>query len=206
MALLDPITNAPRNQKVVLGVFACVIVAALGYFLLLSPKQTERDALRAQSEHVRAELMQAQALEASVRGFKAQAVALRMRLVAAAERLPTEKEMPALYRQISDLAFQSGLSMAVFTPRAPEEKEIFFDVPITVNAEGSYHQFGNFLARMGKMPRIVNLADWRLLGIDRPTGTIRAEVTLMTYIFRPEGAPPPKAQPGAPGRPAGATR
>jgi type IV pilus assembly protein PilO len=113
--------------------------------------------------------------------------------------------MPGLYRQISDLAFQSGLAMAVFTPRAPEEKEIFFDVPITVNAEGSYHQFGNFLARMGRMPRIVNLTDWRLLGIDRPTGTIRAEVTLMTYIFRPEGAPPPKTT-GTPGQPGGANR
>jgi type IV pilus assembly protein PilO len=89
--------------------------------------------------------------------------------------------------------------MAVFTPRTPEEKEIFFDVPITVNAEGTFHQFGSFLARMGKMPRIVTLNDWRLLGIDRPTGTIRAEVTLMTYIFRPEGAPPPKPKPGQPG-------
>ena len=180
-------------------------MAALGYFLLLSPKETERDALRQQSEQVRTELAQAQALEASLRGFRAQAEALRRRLEAAQERLPTEKEMPGLYRQISDLAFQSGLSMAVFTPRAPEEKEIFFDVPITVNAEGSYHQFGNFLARMGRMPRIVNLTDWRLLGIDRPTGTIRAEVTLMTYIFRPEGAPPPKTT-GTPGQPAGANR
>jgi hypothetical protein len=51
----------------------------------------------------------------------------------------------------------------------------------------------------------VNVADWRLLGIDRPTGTIRAEITLMTYIFRPEGAPPPKAT-GTPGQPAGANR
>lgn len=50
MALLDPITNAPKNQKIALGVTACVIVAALGYFLLLSPKQIERDALRGQGE------------------------------------------------------------------------------------------------------------------------------------------------------------
>ena len=55
MALLDPITNAPKNQKIALGVTACVIVAALGYFLLLSPKQIERDALRGQGEQVRAE-------------------------------------------------------------------------------------------------------------------------------------------------------
>ena len=77
MALLDPITNAPKNQKVALGAMACVVVAALGYFLLLSPKQTERDALRQQSEQVRGELAQAQALEASLRGFRAQAEALR---------------------------------------------------------------------------------------------------------------------------------
>src|ERR1051325_3003559 len=100
MALLDPITNAPKNQKVALGVMACVIVAALGYFLLLSPKETERDALRQQSEQVRAELAQAQALEARLRGFRAQAEALRKRLEAGPERLPTQKEMPALYRQI----------------------------------------------------------------------------------------------------------
>ena len=45
MALLDPITNAPKNQKIALGVMACVVVAALGYFLLLSPKQTDNPAM-----------------------------------------------------------------------------------------------------------------------------------------------------------------
>src|SRR5260370_27069643 len=135
---------------------ACVVVAALGCFRLLSPKQTERDLLRQQSEQVRGELAQAQALEASLGGFGAQAEALRKRLEAAQERLPTEKEMPGLYRQISDLAFQSGLAMAVFTPPPPEEEEIFFYVPITVNAEGNFHQFGNFLPRMGPITPIVN--------------------------------------------------
>src|SRR6476660_2715672 len=115
MALLDPITNAPKNQKIALGVMACVVIAALGYFLLLSPKQAERDALRQQSEQVRAELAQAQALEASLRGFRSQSESLLKKLESAHERLPTEKEMPALYRQISDLAFQSGLALAVFT-------------------------------------------------------------------------------------------
>jgi hypothetical protein len=48
------------------------------------------------------------------------------------------------------------------------------------------------------MPRIVSLGEFRLIGIDRPTGTLRAEMTLATYTFRPEGAPPPPAKPGAP--------
>src|SRR5260370_21781863 len=111
MALLDPITNAPKNQKIALGVMACVVVAALGYFLLLSPKQTERDLLRQQSEQVRGELAQAQALEASLRGFRAQAEALRKRLEAAQERLPTEKETPRPYPQITHLPLPASLAM-----------------------------------------------------------------------------------------------
>ena len=55
------------------------------------------------------------------------------------------------------------------------------------------------------MPRIVNLGDFRLAGIERPTGTVRAELTLATYLFRPEGSPPPAATPAAPGAPAAAS-
>jgi len=36
-----------------------------------------------------------------------------------------------------------------------------------------------------------------MLGVDRGPGTVRAEMTLATYTFRPEGATPP-AKPGAP--------
>jgi len=39
-------------------------------------------------------------------------------------------------------------------------------------------------------------------GIDRTTGSVRAEMTMTTYVFRPEGAPPPDAKPGKPGAPA----
>jgi hypothetical protein len=74
-------------------------------------------------------------------------------------------------------------------------------VPIAVTAECTYHQLGAFLERVGKMPRIVSLGDFRLIGIDRPTGTLRAEMTLATYTFRPESAPPPPVKPGAPAAP-----
>jgi len=80
---------------------------------------------------------------------------------------------------------------------------VLSEVPIAVTAECTYHQLGAFLERVGKMPRIVSLGEFRLIGIDRPTGTLRAEMTLATYTFRAEGAPPPPAKPGAPAPPPG---
>jgi type IV pilus assembly protein PilO len=201
MALLDPLVNATTNQKIGLGVMLLAIVGAVGYFFVISPKALEWDGMRAKSEDVRAKVLKAQSDEARLRPFRLQVVELRKRLEAAKERLPSEKEIPALYRQLSDLASESGLGLAIFTPKAPEEREAIAEVPVQVTAEGGYHQIGQFFDRVGHMPRIVALGDFKFTGIDRPTGSLRAEMTMSTYLFRPEGAPPPKKPGAAPAPP-----
>ena len=201
MGALDPIVNAPRPQKLIFGAMVLVIVGALGYFFLISGSRAERDALLEENDVRRAEVLKAKADEANLRPFRALAEALRKRLDTAKERLPSEREIPQVYRQVSDLATQSGLGVSLFQPKPAEDRDVLSEVPIVVTAESTYHQLGAFLERVGKMPRIVSLGDFRLLGIDRPTGTVRAEMTLATYTFRPEGAPPPPAKPGAPAAP-----
>lgn len=202
MGALDPILNAPPQHKLIFGTMVLVIVGALGYFFLISGARADRDVLFQENEVRRAELLKAKADEANLRPFRAMAEALRKRLDLAKERLPQEREIPQVYRQVSDLASQSGLDVALFQPKPPEDRDVLTEVPIAVTAEGSYHQMGAFLQRMGQMSRIVSLGDFRLLGIDRGSSTVRAELTLATYVFRPEGAPPPPAKPGAPGAPA----
>jgi len=185
----------------IFGAMVLVIAGALGYFFLISGSRAERDALLEENEVRRLEVIKAKADEANLRPFRALAEALRKRLDLAKERLPSEREIPQVYRQVSDLATQSGLGVSLFQPKPAEDRDVLSEVPIAVTGESTYHQLGAFLERVGKMPRIVSLGDFRLVGIDRPTGTIRAEMTLATYTFRPEGAPPPPAKPGAPAAP-----
>lgn len=198
MGLLASFREAPRSQKLLAGFVGLAAVTGLCYFGLISPKQTERSALMQQNAALQAQVLKARADEANLRAVRVQAEALRKRLEAAKQRLPSEKEIPGLYRQITDLAFQSGLVVALFAPKAPEEREVAAEVPIAVTSEASYHQLGNFFSRMGRLPRIVTLGDFRMAGIERPTGTVRAELTLATYVLREEGAPPP-AKPGGAG-------
>lgn len=214
MAITDVFAHAPRPQKIAFGVILLVIVGALGYFVI-SPKTAEREALRVKNDQLQAELTKARTEEATLRQFRAQAEALRRRLEVAKGRLPSEREIPALYRQISDLAQQSGLAVALFAPKPAEDKDNVSEIPITVSAEGSYHQLGTFLSRVGRIPRIVNLGDFRLAAIERPTGSLRAEMTLATYLFRPDGPPvapapaastPPPSVPGLQRRQPGVNR
>ena len=201
MDLREAIASVTRPRRAAAGIFGLLIVAALGYFVLLSPRIEQRTALRQQNEKLQAEARRASATEANLRPFRLQAEALRKRLQAAKERLPSEKEMPALYRQLTDIASQSGLQLAIFAAKPPVDREDVAEVPIAMTSEGSYHQLGAFFARMSRLPRIVDLNDFRLVGIERPTGTVRAELTLGTFVFRPEGAPfPVKAGTPEPGR------
>jgi type IV pilus assembly protein PilO len=202
LGALDALINAPRPQKLIFGAMVLVIVGALGYFLLISGARAERDTLLEENEVRRAEVLKAKADEANLRPFRVQAELLRRKLDTAKERLPSEREIPQVYRQVSDLATQSGLGVSLFQPKPAEDRDVLSEVPILVTAESTYHQLGAFLERVGKMPRIVSLGEFKLIGIDRPTGTLRAEMTLATYTFRAEGAPPPPAKPGAPAPPA----
>ena len=122
MAFTDALANAPRPQKIAGGIVGLVIVAALGYFIV-SPKSTERDVLRQRNEALQAEVAKARVEEAGLRTFRAQADALRKRLDLAKGRLPSEREIPGLYRQISDLALQAGLAVALFAPKPAEDKD-----------------------------------------------------------------------------------
>jgi len=202
MAFYDPIANLPKPQKIVFGVVGLAVVAGLAYFLVLSPKTLERDGLVQQNEALRAEVIKARADEANLRDFRIQAAALRKRLDAAKGRMPSEKEMPRLYRTLSDIASQAGLAVALFQPRALVDQPGFAEVPITVTGETRYHQLGAFFDRVGRLPRLVSLNDFRLSGINQPTGTLRAEMTMATYIFRADLALPPAPRPGAPATPA----
>lgn len=192
----ETITQAPRPQKIAVGLILLAIVGAGGYFLLLSPKMVEVSDLRGQRAAKQTELLQSRAVAASLARFKQEAQTLRVRLETAKERLPTEKEVPSLYRQVSDLAFQVGLSVSLFQPKELVTKDVYQEVPISLSAEAGFHQLGTFFDRLSRLPRIVNLVDMRVIGIERPTGTLRANLTLATYVFRPEGAPPPPP-PGA---------
>jgi len=59
--------------------------------------------------------------------------------------------------------------------------------------EGSYHQLGEFLERLARLPARRD-AQGDEARIHQPVGrAVRAELTLATYQYRPVGAPKPVA-------------
>ena len=196
-AVFDSLVNAPKPQKIVAGVFGLAVIGAAAYFLLLSPLEGRVSALRAQSSSLEREMGQSRAVVANLARYRREAAELEARLNLLKERLPTEKEMPTLYRALSDAGTQAGLGVSLFQPRDPSTKDYYNEIPITVTAEGTYHEVGAFFERLARLSRVVNVTDFRLSALTRQRVPLRAEMTLATYTYRPIGSPPAPKAPGA---------
>ena len=195
--IFDPIVNAPRPQKLVAGVVGAVVIAAAAYFLVLAPAQAEVTQLRAQLTSLQSEIARSRAIVADLLKYRREVAELEVRLNALKERLPGEKEIPTLYRTVSDAATASGLGVALFQPRPPVVRDYYSEIPISLNAEAGYHQIGEFFERVAKLARVVNITEMKFNGLNRPRVPVRAELILATYMYRPVGAPPAPRPAGA---------
>jgi len=193
--LFDPIVNAPKPQKIVLGIFGLVIIGAASYFLLLSPLDTKLAQLRAQNASLGDEVVKDRALVADLARTRREMAELEVKVAILKDRLPSERELPTLYRSLHDAGTQAGLGVALFQPREGQVKDYYVEIPIAVNAEASYHQLGEFLERLARLPRVVTLREMRLASTNRPGRAVRAELTLATYQYRPVGSPKPPVAP-----------
>jgi type IV pilus assembly protein PilO len=196
-AFFDPIVTAPRWQRVLLGGFPIAAILVGGYFLVIAPAEAQIAKLRTQNASLQKELQQSRTVVADMARFRREIAVLERQLDTVKEKLPTEREMPPLYQRLTDAAFQAGLGVALFQPKEPRISDYYSEVPISITAEGGYHQIGEFFEKVATLPRLVNVGDFKFAGLSKSKNPVRAELTLATYIYRPVGSPPPPKAPGA---------
>ena len=200
MALPAPLQNfvdGPKLPKVVLGVFGLVALVVASYFFLIAPIQERIAALVQRKTQVTTEVTQARAQVAEIERFRRELAELEKKLVLLQDRLPSEKETPTLYRALSSAAEQSGLGVSLFQPREARAKDVVNEIPITLAAEGSYHQVAKFFERVAALPRVVTVNDFKLSGLGKARNSMKVDLTLATYMYKSSLAPAP-ARPAAP--------
>ena len=196
-APLQSFVDGPKLPKVVLGVFGLVALSVASYFFLIAPIQERIAALVQRKTQVTTEVTQARAQVAEIERFRRELAELEKKLVLLQDRLPSEKETPTLYRALSSAAEQSGLGVSLFQPREARAKDVVNEIPITLAAEGSYHQVAKFFERVAALPRVVTVNDFKMSGLGKARNSMKVDLTLATYMYKSSLAPAP-ARPAAP--------
>jgi type IV pilus assembly protein PilO len=195
----------PGTQKLALTLVLGGAMLGVFFFSHLVPfsfpNQRERlNALKADYEKKSTELARARATVSDLPRFEAEYVHLHERWSAAAELLPTDRELPTLLRRITLAAQQTGVEFVVFRPSNPKSEEHYTELPIQLSVYGGYHQIGTFLAELANQRRIITVSNLQLKTNtkSKDASTTTAEFTASAYSMNaaPELSSPPARKEG----------
>lgn len=186
-----------------IGAFVALALVGVGafWYTYAGPAEASLASRRQELAKLRTEIDRGLATVGRLPEFRRQLADLQAQLDRLRVVLPEERDVGDLLRRVQAMATQSNLTILGFTPQAVTTRELHAEWPIGLQLQGTYHDLGQFLERVSRFPRIINVNSIEIQARDNPTAgaTITAECTATTFVLT---EPPPAAA----GQPAGRGR
>jgi type IV pilus assembly protein PilO len=189
MAKLD-IRNLPSYARIIIAVLPAVLLSAIIIIFIIMPRQKEIKELDARLDAQNNEIAVSQAKVAKLDILIKENERLQVRWNELKQQLPEESEVSGLLKQVSDRSLGAGLDMISWRPgpKRVYPGGIVYEIPVSVNVTGTFHEFGAFLSDLTRMNRIVNvnnitLASPRMKG---ESSVLQVSFTASTFSAIPE--------------------
>jgi Tfp pilus assembly protein PilO len=204
------ISSLSKGAQIALVAAMLLLVVAIGWFALISPKRSTAADLKKQTAAVQAEIAKNRS-SAFTQALPAVRSASVFRLAMA---MPKQIQTPDVILQLDALALQSGISFDQIQPgaasasAAPATADPFATEPISVKFSGNFYDLLAFLQRMRNLVRVENgklFTAGRLFDVtnvqfaEGTAGWPQIGATLTINAFVPQPAAPLTTTPGATG-------
>lgn len=170
---------------------AVVGMPVASYFLVFRPQNNEINRAKQDIEYTKSLLDKLREETARNADLEKAIEEIRLSVVAAETRLPSDKEIADVVRQVSDLALQAGLEDPGMKSAKPVQAALYMEQPLNMTMKGDFRSFFLFMANVEKLPRIMRVTDLKLTRDDKvqeaaADGLIadKVEFTLSIY-FQP---------------------
>ncbi len=159
---MDTFVKLPTAKKVMILLIAVFVIVGLYGYLAYLPQREEIRRLSDQRDKKLKELSESRAVAKNLERFEREVGQLEAQLKEALTQLPNQREIPELLKNISKLGKESNLEFLRFRPSKERPKEFYAEVPLELVFLGSYHNTGMFFDRISKMPRIINVENFKM--------------------------------------------
>jgi len=185
-AYFDKISKLKMAHRVL--IFAGTLVILMGLFigLIYKPKTTEIDKIESELETLKNEIRIAERTAKKKEKLDMELARMQEQLKYALSYLPTTSEIPNLLKSITELGNDSDLEFLLFSPEKEIPKEFYVEIPVSVEVRGGYHDVAIFFDKIGKLDRIVNVANVTMIPIKANSTNLKTTCKAVTYRFKEE--------------------
>lgn len=165
------------------GILAGVVgLPIASYFMVFKPTNAEIKRAREEVDHMQSLLAKLKEESAKRTDFEKANEQLATGIKVIEERLPTNQEIDAIVRQVSELAVQSGLTPPSIKSNKALAAGLYMEQPLEMETDGTFIGFHSFLAQVEKLPRVTRIHNLRLQGETVEGAEVSATFTLSIYF------------------------
>ena len=172
----------PKAGKIALAAVVALLVVVLSYVFLIEKQLDKLAAEQKKEQQLRQDYQSKYALAVNLELYKQQMAEMEKVFSVLLKQLPATHETPGMLDDITFAGTSVGLTFVRINWMPEIEKEFYTELPIQMEVIGDYHQIGNFVSEIARLPRIVSLHDFMIQS--REDQTLSFSVIAKTYRYK----------------------
>jgi type IV pilus assembly protein PilO len=169
-------------------IFVAVLLAMpiSSYWFVFKPRNEQITQARKEIEHKELMLQKLQAATAQSADLARENEEIQREIELVQSRLPTDKEVDVILRQVAELATDNSLRLERVKAGRAITATSYMEQPLEMLITGNFDNFYNFMLDIEQLKRITRLPQMKLKAAREQDGRMEAEFTLSIY-FEPTG-------------------
>ncbi|MBA4694087.1 MAG: type 4a pilus biogenesis protein PilO [Congregibacter sp.] len=183
---MENIGSWPMALKVIVLALLYAAILVAGFYFHVDDLNKRLGVVEQEEQTLRQDFEKKAFEAANLEAYKAQLVEMEQRFGALVAQLPSETEVPGLLEDITDKGELNGLSIKRIDLLSEQAQTFYIELPIAIEAVGSYHDLGAFISGMAGLPRIVTLHDFEITLDADAAPMLEMSILAKTYRYREE--------------------
>ena len=181
---MENIGSWPPLLKGIVLTLLFILLLVAGFYLHVDDLNIQLTGIEQEEQTLRQDFEKKAFEAANLEAYKAQLVEMERRFGALVAQLPSETEVPGLLDDITDKGELNGLSIQRIDLLDEQAQTFYVELPIAIEATGSYHDLGAFISGMAGLPRIVTLHDFEIAVDSEAMPMLQMSILAKTYRYR----------------------
>ena len=195
-SFFEKVEKIKMVYRALILVVTILVLASVFYFLVYSPLHTKIAKTKSDIKALDVKILDARKREKQLAKFEADQAKAEEQLKEQIKLLPNESEIPNLLRNITSLGIEAGLEFVLFSPKKEVAKDFYYEIPVSIQVIGKYHDVAAFFYKVGQMDRIVNIQNVSMRPESALSTTLNTDCSAVTFKFKPKSADEKKTKKG----------
>lgn len=171
-----------RRVKLFVASFLCLVIIAIGYYLIIKDQIVELERVEAREPQLKNTFLEKKALAINLDAYKQQMIEAEETFGVLLKQLPNESEIPDLLIDMTQVGLSRGLQFEQIRPGNTIEKDFYAEKLVNIKANGEYHQIAAFISDIAALPRIINVANFKI-SRGNSANNLSLEAVTKTYHY-----------------------